>query len=61
LPEPADDAYPPDLPGGSLPPETFELLILHPDAAESLDLKTLPHTRHRWAAVDGWERRLLNP
>jgi pyridoxamine 5'-phosphate oxidase len=42
-------------------PSTFELLVLHPDRAEHLDLNPHPHHRRRWRRVNGWSVDVINP
>lgn len=49
------------VPADAAIPESFELLILHPDRAEHLDLKPHPHHRRRWREANGWEVEEIHP
>jgi len=43
------------------PPDTFELLVIHPREVELLDVNPQPHRRVRWEAGREWAAREVNP
>jgi PPOX class probable FMN-dependent enzyme len=42
-------------------PESFELITLHPDQVDRLDLTPTPHRRTRWQQQTAWQPEDLNP
>ncbi len=61
-PKLGDDLEAPGLVSSSVPiPDSFELLVLQPDLAEFLDLKTHPHRRLRWRVENRWTGEEINP
>jgi pyridoxamine 5'-phosphate oxidase len=55
------DAFPKEMPAGEGPPESFEVLVLHPTQVERLQLQPHPHQRTRWRAERDWKAEPLNP
>ncbi len=55
--------FPPAVPAAEPMPASFEVLILTPAHAETLDLGQTPHLRQRWTPAGGfgWECVTLNP
>lgn len=48
-------------PAGRRAPESFQLLILHPERVEHLQLMPFPHQRVRWSRAPDWRAEPLNP
>jgi PPOX class probable FMN-dependent enzyme len=59
--DPDAGAFPEAAPADAEPPADFELLIVHPDTVDHLDLGPTPHRRRRWQAGSDWAEEVLNP
>jgi pyridoxamine 5'-phosphate oxidase len=57
----ADAAFPAELEDGTPMPENFQLLRIHLEQVELLDLRDHPHQRRRWVRHGGWTEERLNP
>jgi pyridoxamine 5'-phosphate oxidase len=62
--EPAEQdasAFAEGIPAGDAIPESFEVLLVHPEEVERLELRPFPHRRTRWRQDEGWRATRVNP